>query len=88
MTAYEALVKNFEEINSKLLQQQNLLNSLKEESGRVVLHNCTVECSHKKNLNEILLDAISVLEESKRAFKSKQLEDLRKKMIKALADNI
>lgn len=88
MTAYELLIKNFEEINSKLSQQQYLLNSIKEESGKIVLHNCVVDCSHKKKLNEILLDAISVLEESKKAFKSKQLEDLRKKMIKALADNI
>lgn len=88
MTAYELLVKNFEEIYLKISEQQILLNSIKEESGKIVLHNCAVDCAHKRQLNEILLDAISVLEESKKAFKSKQLEELRKKMIKALADNI
>jgi len=37
-------------------------------------------------LKEMLLETIQVLEESRKAFKSKQLEAFRKKLIKVLAE--
>lgn len=55
-------------------------------------HLCTAGiciCSHgeeNRKLRNGILDAIRVLEESKRAFKSKQLEDLRKKLTCLLAE--
>ena len=40
----------------------------------------------ERRVREILLEAIEVLEGTKKAFKSKQLETLRKKMIRVLAE--
>lgn len=37
-------------------------------------------------MKEALLDAIQVLEESRKAFKSKRLEALRKKLIQVLSE--
>jgi hypothetical protein len=45
-----------------------------------------LDCSHKQDLKQILLEAISVLEDTRRAFKSRQLEALRRKMIRILAE--
>ncbi len=52
----------------------------------------TISClnspqSREKLLRGALLEAIEVLEESRKAFKSKRLEMLRKKLTKALIDS-
>jgi hypothetical protein len=54
---------------------------------RGVLDSCHLpECSHRHQMKEMLLEAISVLEDTRKAFKSSQLETLRKKMIRVLAE--
>jgi hypothetical protein len=86
MTAYELLTKNLEDIQMILEEQGCLLNHLKEGGDAPVLHRCVSLCPHKQKLNETLLETIQVLEVSKKAFKSKQLEALRKKLIEVLAE--
>jgi hypothetical protein len=41
----------------------------------------------RHQLQQVVLEAIEELELSRKAFKSKQLENLRKKLIRALAEN-
>ena len=86
MTAYELLTKNLEDIQVMLKDQGCLLNCLKEGGDTPVLRQCVSACPHKQRLKETLLKAIQVLEESRKAFKSKQLEALRKKLIEVLAE--
>ncbi len=43
-------------------------------------------CPHERRLKRTLLEAIHVLEESRKAFKSKRLETLRRKLIGVLAE--
>jgi hypothetical protein len=86
MTIYELLIKNLEDIQEMLEDHGSLLNCLKEGGDTLVLRQCVSACPYKHRLKETLLETIQVLEESRKAFKSKQLETLRKKLIKVLAE--
>lgn len=86
MTAYELLAQNLGEIQAILKDHEGILNHLKEGDEEPVLHRCVSACPHKQRMKETLLETIQVLEESRKAFKSKQLEALRKKLIEVLAE--
>ncbi len=45
------------------------------------------DCPHRRRLRETLADVIAVLEATRKAFKSKQLETLRKRLIGVLAED-
>ena len=45
------------------------------------------DCPYKKRLREVLTETIEVLEDTKRAFKSKSLEVLRKRLMQVLAES-
>ncbi len=86
MTAYELLARNLGELQSILKDHECLLNHLKAGDQEPLLQLCISGCPHKHRMKETLLEAVQVLEESRKAFKSKQLEALRKKMIEVLAE--
>ncbi len=87
MTVHDALGESIREIMVKIEQLEQLLNRL-EEGGDVVVLKCGHEdCSHSRLLRETLLEVVEVLENSRKAFKSKDLEMLRKKLIRVLADD-
>ena len=50
---------------------------------------CTLAaCIHRRRLCRVLIDAIRVLEDTRRAFKSKQLEGLRKEFVRVLEEEL
>lgn len=87
MTVYELLIKKLEDTQVMLDEHCCLLKSFREGGDAPVLSQCVLaSCPYKRRLKETLLEAIQVLEESRKAFKSKQLEALRKKLIRVLAE--
>jgi hypothetical protein len=86
MKAYELLAKNLEDILAILKDHGRLLDRLNEGGDPLVLYQCASKCPHKQRLKQTLLETIQILEESKKAFKSKQIESLRKKLIGVLAE--
>ncbi|WP_156919663.1 hypothetical protein [Syntrophorhabdus aromaticivorans] len=87
MTAREALDKSICEIRAKIEQHEQLLEYL--ETGDRQIPDCSLAgCTHSRRLKTVLLEAVEVLENSRKAFKSKELEALRKKLIKVLADDM
>jgi len=86
MTAYDLLTRHLQDIQMMLNEHANLLNSVNEGGDIPVLHKCFSACPYKQRLKETLLETIQVLEESRKAFKSRQLEALRKKLIEVLAE--
>ena len=46
-----------------------------------------VDCPHRRLLRQVLTETIETLEETKKAFKSKQLEGLRKKLMDVLKED-
>ncbi|OPY13089.1 MAG: hypothetical protein A4E69_01859 [Syntrophus sp. PtaB.Bin138] len=87
MNHYDLLARNLEEIQAALKDQENLLDGLRKGGGIPVLSSCVSgSCPHRHKFKETLLDAISVLEESRKSFRSKQLEALRKKLTRVLGE--
>lgn len=86
MTAYDLLARHLQEIQGMLNEHGDLLNSVKEGGDNPLLRDCFSTCPYRQRLRETLLETIQVLEESRKAFKSKQLEALRKKLIEVLAE--
>lgn len=85
MTTRQELQTSMREIKAKIEQHARLLEKLE---GGVSQENHDLVSGypiHGLGLKAILLEAIEVLENSRKAFKSKELEALRKKLIQALA---
>jgi hypothetical protein len=84
MTTIHILKTSAGELQRRAEEHQRLIAAAIEGND---LKACNLlDCSHRKKLKETLGEAISVLEDSRKAFKSRQLEALRKKMIKVLAE--
>jgi len=82
--------KSTEELHSRIDMQRHILTAVieKKMKGSEICPDCVfADCPHKKRLREVLTEAIGVLEETKKAFKSKRLEVLRKRLAQVLAES-
>jgi len=86
MTAYELLTKHIEDIQAILKDHGESLKRPKEGGDPKAFRQCIPSCPYRQKLKETLLETIQVLEDSRKAFKSKQIETLRKKLIQVLAE--
>ncbi len=94
MSVHEAVRKSAEELQLMVETHCRLLAQAMEGGDtRTEIDACPLvdstdrDCPHRRRLRETLADAIAVLEETRKAFKSKQLETLRKRLIGVLAEN-
>lgn len=87
MKIHEAIEQSAGELQECIDGHHRLLKALLgEEAIKAKLEKCVfVDCPHKHKLKKTLIDTIQVLEETRKAFKSKRLEALRKKLIGILA---
>lgn len=87
-TTVDVLQASAKELQRRAEEHYRLITAAIEDNDvKTVLNACPLlDCSHRQLLKETLLEAISVLEDTKKAFKSRQLEALRKKMIRILAE--
>jgi hypothetical protein len=79
-----------EEISSRVIQERDvLLKHLEDDpgNGEPISYCSLVDCAPRKKYRTVLSDAVRVLEETRRSFKSRQLEELRKKLQAVLADD-
>jgi hypothetical protein len=87
MTVQEALQLSAEELGRRAEAHRRLL-ARALEGREAALDVCPLaDCPHRRVLRETLLNAVEVLEDTRRAFKSKKLEALRKGMIEVLAES-
>lgn len=88
MTIQEALAQNATELQLKIEEHRKLLAMVQEAGiNTEELPQCPLySCPHGKLLRGTLFDTIAVLDETKKSFRSKQLEVLRKKLIEVLAE--
>jgi hypothetical protein len=70
-------------------QRQVLLKVIDErrDEGRSVDYCPLVDCMPRQKYRAAVLDAIQVIEETRRSFKSRQLEELRKRLGNLLAED-
>jgi hypothetical protein len=87
-TICEVLVKSLAEVQVMLEGHRCFQDCVKEEGGILHLCPCFPSCPYRQILKETLLETIQELEKSRRAFKSKQIEALRKKLMAVLAEAV
>jgi len=69
------------------MQQHVLLSILGQIKDGCPADICAlVDCPHRRLLRQVLAETIEVLEETKKAFKSKRLEGLRKRLMYVLME--
>lgn len=78
------------DLHNRIDMQRHILTAVieKKTKGLQICPDCIFsDCPHKKRLRDVLTEAIGILEDTKKAFKSKRLEILRKKLIQVLAES-
>lgn len=81
--------KSTEELHQKIDMQYDLLTALLEKQvGDETLKQLAwlTHSTNENRLKQVIMETIDVLEESRRAFKSKRLEVLRKKLTQVLIE--
>jgi hypothetical protein len=80
--------KSTQDLHDRVNMQQHLLLSLLGQAKEgCPLDLCPlVDCPHRRLLSRVLTETIDVLEETKKAFKSKKLEGLRTRLMDILRE--
>jgi len=89
MTVRELIEQSAEDLRRRADEHRRLLASLMSKGGQVngIPDACFYShCPHQRRLRETITETIEVLEGTRKAFKSRQLEVLRKKLIRTLAE--
>ena len=87
MTIQEALAQSAEVLQRLLSEHQHILSLvLKEGDGKEIELPSYVSNSESGKFRQTLLEAIEVLEDTRKSFKSKRLEQLRRKLVRVLAE--
>lgn len=79
-----------DEIISRLMHHRDILLKYledKEKNGKTISYCPLVDCKPREKYRAALVEAVRMLEETRRSFKSKQLEELRKKLQAVLAED-
>jgi len=84
----EIIYKNTEELHQKIDMHRYLMATVFDKKiNEKRLNNIILPNSHRElQLKEAMKDTIEVLEETRKAFKSKRLEVLRKNLLKLLTE--
>lgn len=81
MSTEEQLRENLLELRSRLSEQTRLLGFATGEESC----GCSRNCEHKALLKNLLAESVFELEQTRKSFKSKQIEKLRRKFTALLA---
>ncbi len=90
LTMADYVTKLTEEISSRVNHERDVFLKYLEDSGvdgQQVPYCPLVDCSPRKKYRAALIEAVRVIEETRRSFKSKQLEELRKMLQLVLAED-
>jgi len=88
MNLQEAVNRSTDELQRRLEEHRRLLNQvLGEGIGDIDTETCLLlDCVHRRRLRQLVVETVEVLEETRKAFKSRQLEVLRRKLLRTLAE--
>ncbi len=84
----EIIVRSTEDLHNRIDMQRHILTTIIEKKSSGICPDCIFsDCPYKKKLGEVLTETIEVLEDTKKAFKSKRLEALRKRLMQVLVES-
>lgn len=78
--------QSFEVLQAQLDRQRRLVRCALEGCGTHTGECLLGECPHRQALVQLALHSVQVLDETRKAFKSKQLEELRKHLLRVLSE--
>lgn len=85
MTDRDLMEHGLTELRAQVEKHQQLMRAVFD--GRAQTGECAWSgCPHQRRLLHLLADAVQVLEETRRSFKSRQLEQLRKRFLSVIAE--
>jgi hypothetical protein len=85
MTEREALEQSLAELETQVRKHQQIVQSVIEKTPPE--NGCIwTECHHQQVLLNLLVETIQVIDETRKSFKSKQLELLRKRLLQVMTD--
>lgn len=87
MTLTEAIVESARDLRRRVEEHEQLLARSGGVQAAASSPCLMLDCSCRQTLRRTLLEAIETLEATRRSFKSKELEQLRKKLVEVLAAN-
>lgn len=83
MTTNELLEQSFAELQAQVKKHHEIMRLV--ANGGSPSRCCALNaCPHEQMLRNLIVETVQVLEETRKAFKSKQLEHLRKRLLQAL----
>ncbi len=80
-------MQSAEDLQRRVAEHQRLLGQHQSQEAACAETCLMLDCPCRKKLRRTVSEAVEVLEDTRRAFKSKQLEQLRKKLVGVLAEN-
>lgn len=85
MTQREILERGLEELQAQVVRHQQLVRTVFD--GQEPSHSCVWnDCRHQQTLLSLVVETVQVLDETRKSFKSKQLEQLRKRLLSVLSE--
>jgi hypothetical protein len=87
MTVREVLAASIKDIRMKIQEHERLFEHFNEKGEPGVPDLQLVNYRSDQRLKKVILETIEILENSRKAFKSKELEALRIKLIRVLAED-
>ena len=84
MDRYKTLKSHAESLRQQLDEHRKLLEQAEQNKDDKLNFCPHFQCPHETQLRQALQDVVDTLEETRKAFKSKQLEKLRRRMLNVL----
>lgn len=83
----EIIEKNFDELQEDMERQRRLLAEVVRSCNSGCRREClSAECPHRDALKRVVVETVLALDDTRKSFKSKRLEQLRRKLMRVLAE--
>ena len=84
MDRYKTLKSHAESLRQQLDEHRKLLEQAEQDKDENLNFCPHLQCPHEVQLRQAIQDVVDTLEDNRKAFKSKQLEQLRRRMLNVL----
>ncbi len=89
MSNSELLEQSLAELQNQMERHREVLRTVVQGGPKTAHAECIrADCPHRRKLCSTLLDTIRVMDETRKAFKSKQIEGLRKDLVRILQEEL
>jgi hypothetical protein len=89
MVHSEILEQSLTDLQNQMERHRTILRAVVEGGPEIAATGCAIaDCRHRRKLCTVLLEAIAAMDETRKAFKSRQLEQLRKEFARILYEEM